>query len=112
MPTYVCSRRSNVGHVWHQSNEIPEKCLNCGGDHNALAMRYNKRKEILKEKRKQMNEKQNMIYASITQVIPKVTMPSLKVPTITKGEILKEFIYVSPTLRVKTKRSLALIKMN
>ena len=85
----ICSRCSNVGHVWHQCQDLSEKCINCGGDHNALAMRCNKRKEILKEKRKQMNEKQNLTYASISQVTPKVTMPNMKVPSITKEEILK-----------------------
>ena len=34
----ICSRCSNVGHVWHQCQDLSEKCINCGGDHNALAM--------------------------------------------------------------------------
>lgn len=91
----ICSRCSNVGHVWHQCQDLSEKCINCGGDHNALAMRCNKRKEILKEKRKQMNEKQNLTYASISQVTPKVTMPNMKFPSITKEEILKIHICIA-----------------
>ncbi len=53
----VCSECSREGHVWHQCNETNKQCLNCSGSHSTLAMKCVK-KEILKEKRTQDNERQ------------------------------------------------------
>ncbi len=58
-------------------------------------MKCPKRKEILKEKRAQLNVKQNMTYTNITEsnLPPKMTM--YNIPKITKEEVLKIHICVA-----------------
>ena len=52
-------------------------------------MKCSKRKQIIKEKRNQLKERQNMSYACVTQTTPPATMPSYTTPLVTKEEILK-----------------------
>ncbi len=54
----ICSECSAQGHVWHRCQESLKKCLNCGENHSALAIKWAKRKEIIKEKRHQVKESQ------------------------------------------------------
>ena len=91
----LCSECGTEGHLWHQCNEPSKKCVNCGEDHSALQMKCPKRKEILKTKRTQIKERENMTYSNITgsNITPK--MPTVNVPTITKEEILKIHICVA-----------------
>lgn len=93
----VCSECSMEGHLWHQCQEQTKKCINCGENHSSLAMKCIKRKEILKEKRREEKEKQNMTYAGITRSgnnpIPTNVQPII--PQITKEEVLKINICVS-----------------
>ncbi len=91
----VCSECSNEGHVWHQCQEPHKKCLNCGENHSAMAMKCNKRKQILKEKRNEEIERQKMTYSTISQVNVPAKMPSYKMPIITKEELLKINICVA-----------------
>ena len=58
-------------------------------------MKCSKRKQIIKEKRNQLKERQNMSYASITQTTPPATMPSYTTPLVTKEEILKIHLCVA-----------------
>ncbi len=90
----VCSECSSEGHVWHQCKEEYKKCINCGEAHSTMAMKCNERKEILKEKRTQLNEGQKMSYADVSQVTLPPRMPSFKIPQITK-EVLKINICVA-----------------
>ncbi len=86
----ICSECSTEGHVWHQCQSNTKKCINCGENHSTLAMKCQKRKDTIKEKRSQMNEKEKMSYANITQFIPsnaRQTAP--QTPIVTKEEILK-----------------------
>lgn len=74
----ICSDCSTEGHVWHQGKENYKKCLNCGDRHSTVAMKCNKRKEILKEKRTQENERQKLSYSNITQATLPPKMPTYK----------------------------------
>ncbi len=72
-----------------------KRCVNCGGDHSALQMKCPKRKEILKTKRAQLKERENMTYSNITESNLPPKMPTFNVPTITKDEMLKIHICVA-----------------
>ncbi len=91
----LCSECGTEGHLWHQCVETNKRCVNCGGDNSALQMKCPKRKEILKTKRAQLKERENMTYSNITEsnLLPK--MPTFNVPTITKDEMLKIHICVA-----------------
>ncbi len=55
-----------------------------------MAMNCQKRKEIIKEKRSQINERQKMKFATVSQIISSATSMAIpKVPTVTKAELLK-----------------------
>ena len=91
----VCSECSNEGHVWHHCQESYMKCINCGENHNTMAMKCNERKQILKEKRNEENERQKMTYSTVSQVNLPAKMPIFKMPTITKEELIKINICVA-----------------
>ena len=46
-----------------------KRCINCNGNHSALAMKCAKKKEVLKEKRKEEAEKNKQTYAAPTAVL-------------------------------------------
>ncbi len=86
----ICSECSQEGHVWHQCESDVKKCLNCGEPHSTMAMKCKKRKEIIKGKRTEINEKQKMSYSSV--ITPSATASinsNFLPPIITKEEILK-----------------------
>ena len=61
----ICSECSQEGHFWYNCKEKDKNCINCGGNHSTLAMRCSKRKEIVKEKRKEEAERGRQTYAGI-----------------------------------------------
>lgn len=72
----ICSECSGEGHTWRECQSGTKCCLTCEGEHSTLAMRCPKRKEIIKNKRKQEKEgvtsytgavKKNMNFAAMTQ---------------------------------------------
>ena len=86
----ICSECSQEGHVWHQCQNEFKKCLNCRENHSTMAMKCKKRKEIIKEKRTEINDKQKMSYSSV--ISPSATASTnsnLLPPIVTKEEILK-----------------------
>ncbi len=91
----VCSECNSYEHVWHQCKESKKTCLNCGEGHSTLAMKCKKRKQILKEKRNEVNERQKMTYSAISQTNLPSQMSSTKTPTVTKEELLKIHICVA-----------------
>jgi len=52
----ICSICSVVGHSYKNCVSSTQKCLNCDGEHSALAYKCPKRKEIVNMKRKQQTE--------------------------------------------------------
>lgn len=52
----ICSECSELTHVWHQCQATTKTCINCGENHSTMAMRCQKRKDIIKEKRKLITE--------------------------------------------------------
>ena len=91
----ICSECSEEGHVWHQCKTSTKKCINCSENHSTLAMKCVKRKEILKEKRNQQNERQKMTYSNICQKTSPATIPNFQIPSITKEELLQINICVA-----------------
>ncbi len=91
----VCSECSREGHVWHQCTATNKQCLNCSGSHSTLAMKCVKRKEIIKEKRTQDNERQKMTYSNIIQSTTLPKLPTYNLPQISKEELLKINICVA-----------------
>lgn len=91
----LCSECATEGHVWHQCREQHKKCLNCGENHSALAMKCIKRKEIIREKRLQESDKQKMTYANIVHTNLPANLPSYTLPQITREELLKINICVA-----------------
>ncbi len=63
--------------------------MNCNENHTTLAMKCIKRKEIIKEKRSQVTEREKMSYANRSQTTLPPRMPTYKIPEITKEELLK-----------------------
>lgn len=90
----ICSECTSEEHVWHQCRSVYKLCLNCGGNHSALAMKCVKRKDIIKLKRSQSIDKQKMSYASISQSTTTPRMANPILPQISKEEILKIHICV------------------
>ena len=62
----ICSECSSNDRVFHQGKETVKKCLNCRNNHSALAMKCQKRKDIIKVKRIQENEKEKMTYSNMS----------------------------------------------
>ncbi len=86
----ICSECSEEGHVWHQCKNTIKKCINCGENHSTMAMKCQKRKDVIKEKRTQINEREKMTYANITQSVPSSANKIIpQTPIVTKEEILK-----------------------
>lgn len=85
----ICSECSGEGHLWHQCTEKSKKCINCGDEHSTMAMKCAKRKEILKEKRKQETEKNTTSFANIAKkwtIPPTYNNPA---STVTSDDLLK-----------------------
>ncbi len=77
---------------------MEKKCINCGDGHSTMAMKCIKRKEVIKEKRNQINERAKTSYANITQLNPTSTNMSIQLqqtPTVSKEELLKIHICVA-----------------
>ncbi len=92
----ICSECSETGHVWHECPNEYKKCLNCGENHSTMALKCPKRKEIVKNKRNQINERQKMSYATISQTTSSDNkMPNVQTPIVTKEELLKIHICVA-----------------
>ncbi len=95
----LCSECSKEGHLWYECREKNKKCVNCKENHNTLAMKCPKRKMILKEKRKDEIERQNMKYVEAARghgsVPAQAAMPRYVHPEITKEETLKIHICVA-----------------
>ncbi len=92
----ICSECSEEGHVWHQCQNTTKKYLNCNEDHSTIAMKCSKRKEIVKEKRNQISERQKINHATISQTTPSaIKMPNFQTSSVTKEELLKIHIYVA-----------------
>ena len=53
----ICSECSERGHTWKQCNKEMKKCINCEGNHRTLSMKCPKRKEAVKKKRLEENNK-------------------------------------------------------
>ena len=73
-----CSECSEEGHIFRNCTAASKKCLNCGGDHSARAMRCPTRKEALKRKEetaRQARVKPSVSYAQVAQA-PQPTTPS------------------------------------
>ena len=54
-----------------------------------MAMKCKKTKDIIKDKRNQVNARQNMTYSNVTQATIPTQMPKYNMPLITKEEILQ-----------------------
>ena len=92
----ICSECSEAGHVWHECPNDYKKCLNCGENHSTMALKCPKRKEIVKNKRNQINDRQKMSYAAISQTTSSENkMPSFQTPIVTREELLKIHICVA-----------------
>ncbi len=95
----LCSECSTEGHLWYECREKIKKCVNCNEDHNTLAMKCPKRKMIIKEKRKDEIERQNMKYVDVARghgsLPSQAAMPRYIFPEITKEETLKIHICVA-----------------
>ncbi len=76
-----------------------KKCINCLEDHGALAMKCQRRKLIIKEKKEEI-ERQKMTFADITKGHSNITSQTLTksftMPVITKEELLKDTHMYSP----------------
>ncbi len=97
----ICSECSQEGHLWFQCNESQKMCINCSGSHSTMAMKCTTRKTLIKDKRKEENERNKMTYAQLTQTrIPQQqthTQPPQPQPAynITREETLKINICVA-----------------
>lgn len=47
----VCSVCACIDHTWRDCKSLIKKCLNCGGNHNALSMQCPHRRAVIKSKR-------------------------------------------------------------
>ncbi len=79
----------------YQCKETNKQCLNCNRNHSTLAMKCLKRKDIIREKKTQYNDRQKMTYANITQSTTAPKTPTYNIPQITKEEMLKIHICVA-----------------
>lgn len=61
----ICSECSEEGHTWRECTNTYKRCINCQGDHRTLAMRCQKRKDILNIKRKE--GQQNTTYSNMVK---------------------------------------------
>lgn len=46
----ICSECSSTEHIWKNCSTQTKKCINCGGEHRTLAMKCQKRKQLVKTK--------------------------------------------------------------
>ena len=53
----VCSECGNHGHRYRQCTNLTKKCLNCAGEHRTMAARCPTRKQLLKNKEKEIRER-------------------------------------------------------
>ncbi len=92
----LCSECSQEGHLWHQCLEEVKKCVNCKGPHSTMAMRCPKRKDIIKKKREEEQEKNRITYTGVTRAnLPTANQPVYNTPVVTREEILKINICVA-----------------
>ncbi len=87
----ICSECSKEGHVWHQCKEQIKKCINCGENHTALAIKCVKRKTVIRKKRKEEATRKNLSFAAATSSRNNFQQqPHLvDTPNITKEDTLK-----------------------
>ena len=68
--TVVCSECTG-NHSYRECNSQTKKCLNCGGQHRTMAMSCPKKKEIIRNKRSEEEnkekEKQELTYAKVAE---------------------------------------------
>lgn len=60
----ICSECSALDHTWRDCTSETKKCISCEGPHSTLANRCPVRKEIINEKRKEKQAKENMTYSA------------------------------------------------
>lgn len=73
----ICSECSEHNHVWHQCQATSKKCINCGENHSTMAMRCQKRKDLIKEKRKTLRSyKKHICFNNRQHKINKIYTPS------------------------------------
>ena len=95
----ICSECGLEGHIWHQCLEEEKCCINCQGPHSTMAMRCPLRKEIIKAKREEENERNKQTYTGA--LMTNMQQPSHQqqfqpsVPMITKEELLKIHICIT-----------------
>lgn len=58
----LCSECGEEGHIWRECKSDRKCCPNCGGEHNALAMKCQKRKDIINKKRNEDRERPETTY--------------------------------------------------
>lgn len=63
----ICSECGSEDHIWRDCHREQKKCINCGDEHRTMAMRCPKRKEIINNKRKEEENRQNNTYSNIVK---------------------------------------------
>ncbi len=63
----LSSEYSQEGHLWHHCLEEVKKCVNGKEPHSTMAMRCPKRKDIIKKKREEEQEKNRITYTGVTR---------------------------------------------
>lgn len=63
----VCSECSSPNHTWRECKAEKKKCLSCNGEHSTLAMRCQKRKDIINQKRREEKERETTTYTEIAK---------------------------------------------
>lgn len=109
----ICSNCSEEGHKWFDCKAKHQCCLNCGENHSTMAMKCNKRKQIIKEKRKLEEERNKMTYVGavgrnntthIQQQQPQ-TLPTFhSTPMITREDLLKIHTCIAHAQQADTQR--------
>lgn len=61
----LCSECAEEGHIWRNCPNNYKKCINCHGEHRTLAMKCQKRKDVINQKRK--DERENTTYSNVTK---------------------------------------------
>lgn len=64
----VCSCCSSNNHTWQECTVERKTCINCQGEHVAVAMQCPVRKEAMNKKRKDLKETKGTTYAAITKL--------------------------------------------
>ncbi len=93
----ICSECSTEGHLWHQCRETIKTCVNCGDEHSTLAMKCSRRKEVIKEKKKEETERGRMTYTGVTRSLIQQQSETnhYSPPSISREDILRINICVS-----------------